>query len=108
MTLRRQLGLRIVRARKRRGWSQETLARRLEVPRSVLGRWERGANSPSLEALVKLAEELEAAIDELLRGKAAPALQAQMPPEQRSEAAKLLNGFLRVIGWPLPTKERGK
>ncbi len=106
MTLRRQLGLRIVRARKRRGWSQETLARRIEVPRSVLGRWERGLFAPSLEAVVKLAEVLEAATDELLRGTPAPA--AQMPPEQRSQAAQYLNGFLRAIGWPLPAKGGAK
>lgn len=98
MTLRRQLGLRIVRARKRRGWSQETLARRIEVPRSVLGRWERGLFAPPLEAVVKLAEVLEAATDELLRGTPAPA--AQMPPEQRSQATQCLNAFLRAIGWP--------
>src|SRR5262245_43405476 len=107
-TLRRQLGLRIVRARKRRGWSQEMLARRMEVPRTVLGRWERGMNSPSLEALVKLAEVLEVAADELLRGTPAPALAAQMAPEQRSDAAKCLNGFLRAIGWPLPAKGGAK
>ena len=104
VTLRKQVGLRIVRARKRHGWNQETLARRMGVSRSVLGRWERGIVAPSLEALVKLADVLEAATDELLRGTPAPA--AQMPPEQRSEAARCLNGFLRAIGWPLPAKRK--
>ncbi len=106
MTLRRQLGLRIVRARQRRGWNQEALARRMGVSRSVLGRWERGICAPSLEALVKLAEVLEVAVDELLRG--TPALVAQLPPGQRREAAWFLNGFLQTIGWPALTKGKTK
>lgn len=108
MTLRELVGLRIVRARKRRGWSQEALAGRLGVSQRMLRRWERGIFAPSLEALVKLAEVLGSATDELLRGTPAPAPQAQIPPEQNSEAAKYLNGFLRAIGWPLPAKGKAK
>lgn len=106
MTLRKLIGLRIVRARQRRGWSQEALARRMGVTRWVLGRWERGLNSPSLEALVKLALVLETATDELLLGKPAPV--AHIPPAQRSQAEGFLNGFLQAIGWPLPAKGKAK
>jgi transcriptional regulator with XRE-family HTH domain len=106
LKLRKLIGLRIVSARKRRGWNQEALARKMGVSRRVVGRWERGIYCPSLEALVKLALVLEAATDELLLGKPAP--RAQIPPAQRSEAAGYLNGFLQAIGWPLPAKGKAK
>ena len=47
----RDLGQRIVRIRKRKGWKQTELARRLEVTRERRGRWERGGRAPSLEDL---------------------------------------------------------
>jgi len=106
LTLCRLIGLRIVQARKRRGWNQEALAKRMGVSRRVVGRWERGMNSPSLEALVKLAAVLEAPTDELLLGKPAPV--PQIPAAQRSQAAGYLNGFLQAIGWPLPKKGKAK
>jgi transcriptional regulator with XRE-family HTH domain len=59
------VGERIVRTRQRRGWSQAELARRLEVTRERLGKWERGATSPGLEELVWLSEVLQVPVWEL-------------------------------------------
>ena len=47
--LTQEVGRRIVRERKRRGWSQGDLARRLGVKRERMGNWERGENAPRLE-----------------------------------------------------------
>jgi transcriptional regulator with XRE-family HTH domain len=66
---RRELGRRIVQARKRRSWNQVELARRLEVPRDRLGKWERGLNAPSLEDLVALGEVLGLPLGELVLGR---------------------------------------
>src|SRR4051812_7310747 len=63
--LKKTVGERIVRTRQRRGWSQAELARRLEVTRERLGKWERGATSPGLEELVWLSEVLQVPVWEL-------------------------------------------
>jgi putative transcriptional regulator len=68
--LTKNLGLRIVGIRKRRGWSQAQLAKRLGVPRERLGKWERGLNAPSLDDLSALSEVLEVPLEELGLGRA--------------------------------------
>lgn len=55
--------------RKRRGWTQADLARRLGVPRERLGKWERGLNAPCLEDLAALSEVLEVPLGELGLGR---------------------------------------
>jgi transcriptional regulator with XRE-family HTH domain len=57
--LKKELGARIIEARKRRGWKQAELARRLGVPRERLGTWERGRRAPRMEDLALLSEVLE-------------------------------------------------
>jgi len=66
----RELGLRIVAARRRHGWSQKDLAQRLTVTRERLGKWERGLSSPDLEDLVSLSRVLALPLWELGLGDA--------------------------------------
>jgi len=104
--LRKAVGLRIVQARLRRGWSQASLARRLEVSRERLGGWERGSSAPSLEVLARLSDVLEVTCEELVRGKVPV---PQIPPANRSEAARYLNAFLQTIRpWLQPPKKEEK
>ena len=56
--LKKEVGARIVEARKRRGWQQAELAERLGVKRGRLGSWEKGRTAPGLEDLVLLSEVL--------------------------------------------------
>jgi putative transcriptional regulator len=70
-TLRRELGARIVKVRKRRDWSQVELARRLGVQRERLGSWERGRSAPGLEDLTLLSKVLEVPLEELGLGRPA-------------------------------------
>jgi transcriptional regulator with XRE-family HTH domain len=93
--LRQVLGRRIVQARKRKGWSQEKLARRLEVSKGRVGKWERGLHTPSLEDVAKLSGVLEVTLEELILGARAPA--PEIPPAERNEATMHLDGFLRVV-----------
>jgi transcriptional regulator with XRE-family HTH domain len=65
----REMGCRIVRERKRRGWSQGDLARRLGIKRERAGNWERGENAPRLEELALLAQVLRVSLDDLVLGK---------------------------------------
>jgi transcriptional regulator with XRE-family HTH domain len=65
----RKMGERIVRLREEKGWDRGELARRLGVTRARLKNWERGMNTPPVETLLVLGEELGVSLDELVRGK---------------------------------------
>jgi transcriptional regulator with XRE-family HTH domain len=100
--LTKELGLRIVGIRKRRGWSQAQLAGRLGVPRDRLGKWERGLNAPSLDDLSALSEVLEVPLEELGLGR------AQERPISGAELKELTRRF-RAMGRLLkPWMDRGK
>lgn len=52
-------------ARKDKGFSQEYVARQLEVSRGTIDNWERGATKPTLPMAVKLAELLDVPLQKL-------------------------------------------
>lgn len=57
--LNRHFGLAVRKLRESFGWSQEQLAEKADLNRSYLGEIERGAASPSLKTISKLAIALE-------------------------------------------------
>jgi transcriptional regulator with XRE-family HTH domain len=67
-----EVGARIVRLRSAKGWTQPDLARRLEVSRERLSKWERGKNDPPLAMVIALCDVLEVSMDELVTGSPAP------------------------------------
>lgn len=103
--LQRDLGQRIVHLRKARGWRQGDLAKRLGVPSTRLGKWERGLNAPSLEDLTVLAAVLGATLDELVLGRAAPL--PLLPPAERTELGMYIAGFIRLLK-PLTERPNGR
>jgi len=52
--------------RQARKMTQARLAELLEVDRRVYNRWERGASSPQLEAVVRIAQVLQTTVDALV------------------------------------------
>jgi XRE family transcriptional regulator, regulator of sulfur utilization len=106
--LQRELGLGIVRRRRLKGWSQTVLARRLNVKRHRLGKWEQGIAAPSLGDLTALMELLEVSFEELVLGRSTPP--APLPPQQRKELTLHLKGLLRqlqpLVGSPNGGRER--
>jgi Predicted transcriptional regulators len=52
--------------RKDKGLSQEVLAERLHVVRQTVSKWEKGLSIPDAEMLIRLAEELDTTVAELL------------------------------------------
>ena len=52
--------------RKRKGYSQEQLALRLNVVRQTISKWEKGLSVPDAELLTDLAEVLDVTVSELL------------------------------------------
>ena len=63
------VGNRIYQLRTARGMSQRGLAQVLgSDSNELVARWERGASSPSAEALVKLSEFFDVSVDWILKG----------------------------------------
>lgn len=57
----------IIRLRKRNGWSQEELAERLDVSRQAVSKWEGAQSLPDLDKLVRMSELFGVTTDELLK-----------------------------------------
>ena len=55
--------------RKRRGFSQEELANRLNVSRQTISKWELGDSAPDMEKLVAISDLFEVSLDELVLDK---------------------------------------
>ena len=64
----RRFGNNLRRARKRSGLSQEDLGTRASLHRTAIGLLERGARTPRIDTLIKLAQALPAEIEDLLDG----------------------------------------
>ena len=60
----------LVRVRKQRNWTQQTLADALDINLTQIKRYETGASQPSLKALKKIAITLSVSLDELVFGDA--------------------------------------
>ena len=60
------IGNKISELRKEKGWSQTDLAQAVNASRDIIGKYERGEHSPSIEMATKLAETLDVTVDYLL------------------------------------------
>lgn len=60
------IGERITQLRKQQNLSQDELARKAEVSRTIIGNYERNANTPSIEVLLKLAKVFNVTVDYLI------------------------------------------
>jgi transcriptional regulator with XRE-family HTH domain len=89
------LGQRIVRARRRRGWSQTELAGKLEITRERMGNWERGEHLPPLEALARLGLILRVSLDELVHGRRRG---RWLTEDETGQVAQLLAGLGDLLG----------
>lgn len=87
----RDIGKNIRTLRERRKLTQEELAQRLFVTRQTVSNYETGRSRPDLDMLVKIAQVLEADVNQVLYG---------LPPEQdrQREAKKLGIGCLMAAG----------
>lgn len=81
-------------ARENAGFTQESLAEKIEVSRTAVARWESNDSKPSLENLVRLAVTLNVSTDWLLSVEHNPADVLSDLPEQ---ALILLRQFIKLI-----------
>jgi len=59
------LGSRIEELRKQKGWSQNELAKKAEISREIIGRYERNEANPSIDIAKRLADVFEVSLDYL-------------------------------------------
>ncbi len=64
----KDLGERIQKARKNKGYSQETLANLFGISRQAIQKWEKGENEPSIDSVKRLAQLLDVDFTYLLTG----------------------------------------
>ena len=57
----------IIEERKKKGWSQEELAYKLEVSRQAVSKWESAGSVPDLQRIIQLADLFGVSTDYLLR-----------------------------------------
>jgi len=97
-------GKRLLEARKKKGFSQDEVAKLLNTKAPVIGRYERDEAKPNIEAAARLASLLEVSLDYLVGNSDVEVntdmlkrvLDLQMLSEEnRDTALKLLDAFLR-------------
>lgn len=93
----------IERLRRKRGWSQANLARRLCISPSAVGMYEQGRREPSISILLALAEEFDVSLDYLVTGHICPITdtkiirQAEQVLETVSEVCSLSREDLLIL-----------
>ncbi|MDD9149699.1 MULTISPECIES: helix-turn-helix transcriptional regulator [unclassified Sporolactobacillus] len=55
----------LIRARRRKGWTQEELSRLISCEKSTISNWENGVSNPSLSTAFRLSSLLECDVNEL-------------------------------------------
>ena len=91
--------------RKRRGWSQEDLATRLDVSAGSVGNWEMGPHVPHPKTLSKIASQFEVDVSYLLRGETEEP-EITMSERRPEYGAVDLVGLLREIEGTRDTLDR--
>ena len=101
------LGQRIRKQRTQLGWTQETLAERINVSTSFVGHIERGTRKASLETLVSLANALNVSLDYLMAGSLNNSIIGPIPQGLSSKQRTALQEILSTIQDNLSTWDQG-
>lgn len=101
------LGQRIRAKRKELGWTQDTLAEKVDIGSMYLGEIERGVKAPSMKVFIKLVNALEISADYVLRyevdsGKgyvldAVTRKLEPLTPKQRKAAVEILDAYINNL-----------
>ena len=79
--------------RKKKGYSQEEAAARLNVVRQTVSKWEKGLSVPDADALVRLSELYEVTVGELL---GAPPAQEDAPETPQPDMREIAEQLSRI------------
>ena len=87
----RYIGRNIYELRKKRGWSQSDLARKLDKKTSTISSYETDSKTPSVDTIIAMSELFGVSIDELIYGENAEVLSTKhLAAEQKRAVADLL------------------
>jgi transcriptional regulator with XRE-family HTH domain len=98
------LGEQITTLRKRKGLSQAALGKLIGTSGDIIGRYERGVITPSIDVMIKMADALEVSLD-YLTGKISMELDksalerlediAKMPEDEQESIFKVVDALIR-------------
>lgn len=89
----RYIGRNIYELRKKRGWSQSDLVRKLDKKTSTISSYETDSKTPSVDTIIAMSELFGVSIDELIYGENAEVLSTKhLAAEQKRAVADLLHG----------------
>ncbi|MEG2610408.1 MAG: helix-turn-helix transcriptional regulator [Bacilli bacterium] len=54
--------------RQKKGWSQDELAKQLNISRQAISKWETGESQPDVDKLLVMSEIFDITLDELIKG----------------------------------------
>ena len=54
--------------RQKKGWSQDDLAKQLNISRQAISKWETGESQPDVDKLLVMSEIFDITLDELIKG----------------------------------------
>ena len=99
-----KIGNRIIELRKKKGWSQTELAKKVEASREAIGKYERDEAQPSVETAKKIAHALDVTLDYLVDEEALPTFDKvtvgrlksiqSLDEENRGHVFAMLDAFL--------------
>lgn len=102
------LGQRIRAKRKELGWTQDTLAEKVDIGSMYLGEIERGVKAPSLKVFIKLLEVMRISADDILCYNFSAIDESEfdeitqkldsLTPAQCKTAVDLLDAYIRNLG----------
>lgn len=90
--------------RKKKGYSQETLAAELHVVRQTISKWEKGLSVPDAEQLQRLAEVLDVSVEEILGSKLEDNEERDRLEEITYQLSILNDQYARVIAQKRKTR----
>ena len=101
------LGQRIREQRKKKGWTMDKLAEKVNLSVNYVGDLERGVKTPSLETFIRIVEAFDVPADVLIRDAVAPASYvaddelsrklSRLTPGQKKAAIDILNAYIDNI-----------
>ncbi len=88
------LAEKIIKLRKKNGWSQEELAAKLGISRQSVSKWESAASIPDLDKIIKMSEIFAVSTDYLLKENVQEEMAVVPEPEERSRTGELYEDIM--------------
>lgn len=82
--------------RQKHNWSQDDLAKKLNISRQSISKWETGESIPDVDKLVLMSEIFGITLDELIKGEKA---KQPLIVEKKSKKGRSIGDFLCSYWW---------